>query len=325
MFEKNELIKNLLPFEKNLADLFKKITELNKLAEHGKIDFDEEIKMTRKRIDSMRAEIFSKITPHQTVQVARHIMRPTTLDYLGLIFDDFVELHGDRNFGDDTAIVCGLAKLNGKSVVVIGHQKGHTTKDLIARNFGMAHPEGYRKALRIMRIAVRAHKPIISFIDTPGAYPGIGAEERGQSEAIAKNLREMANLTVPFISIITGEGGSGGALGIGMGNRVLMMEYSIYSVISPEGCASILFRDASKAPYAAEASKITAKDLLKLGIIDEIIKEPIGGAHNDYKQVASNIKVSILKYLDSLSKFSPRELVADRYNKYRKMGIYSET
>ncbi|MGB9612789.1 MAG: acetyl-CoA carboxylase carboxyltransferase subunit alpha, partial [Candidatus Margulisiibacteriota bacterium] len=228
------------------------------------------------------------------------------------------------NFADDPAIVAGIAKLDGKSVVVLGHQKGHTTKENLARNFGMANPEGYRKALRVMRLAERYGKPIISFIDTPGAYPGIGAEERGQAEAIAKNLREMAELTVPFISIITGEGGSGGALGIAMGNRVLMMEFAIYSVISPEGCASILFRDASRAKEAASSMKITAKDLYELGVIDEIIKEPIGGAHQDPELAAKNIKSAIIKHLEPLLSLSHRELIADRYNKYRKMGIFNK-
>ena len=218
----------------------------------------------------------------------------------------------------------GLAKLANRSVVVMGHQKGHTTKENLARNFGMANPEGYRKALRLMRFAERYNKPIISFIDTSGAYPGLGAEERGQAEAIAKNLREMAELTVPFISIITGEGGSGGALGIAMGNRVLMLEFSIYSVISPEGCASILFRDASRAKEAAIALKITANDLLALGVIDDIIKEPVGGAQSDPEFTAKNIKAAIVKHLEPLLSLSQRELIADRYSKYRKLGIYSE-
>ncbi|MBI5399579.1 acetyl-CoA carboxylase carboxyltransferase subunit alpha [Candidatus Saganbacteria bacterium] len=267
---------------------------------------------------------FNNLTPLQIVQIARQIQRPTTLDYINCIFTDFVELHGDRNFGDDPALVAGLAKLDGCSVAVMGHQKGKSTKENLARNFGMANPEGYRKALRIMRIAERNHKPIISLIDTPGAYCGIGAEERGQAEAIAKNLREMTELTIPFVTVITGEGGSGGALGIGMGNRVLMLEYSIYSVISPEGCASILFRDAKRANDAALAMKITAPDLLKLGVIDEIIKEPPGGAHNDVQQSASNIKSAIIKHLGPLLSLSQRELIADRYNKFRKMGFFSE-
>lgn len=325
MAEKNLNIKNLLEFEKPLLELFKKIEELNKMSESSKLDMSEEIKMIKKRIETLRREIFSKLSPIQIVQIARHIMRPTTLDYIKLICEDFVEIHGDRNFSDDPALVSGLAKINGQPLVVIGHQKGHNTKELIFRNFGMANPEGYRKALRLMRLAMRYKRPILSLIDTPGAYPGIGAEERGQAEAIAKNLRAMAELTVPFVAIITGEGGSGGALGIGMGNRVLMLEFSIYSVISPEGCASILFRDASRAPQAARASKITSRDLLELDVIDEIIKEPAGGTHNDYEASARNIKTAALKHFKELSKLSPRELIADRYRKYRKMGIFVES
>jgi len=319
MAEKNNL--NLLEFEKPLLELFKKIDELKKVND---LDMSEEIKMLNKRIETLRREIFSKLSPIQIVKVARHIQRPTTLEYINMIFTDFVELHGDRNFSDDPAMVGGMAKLNGKPVMVIGHQKGHTTKELLARNFGMANPEGYRKALRLMRIANRFNKPIITLVDTPGAYAGITAEERGQAEAIAKNLREMAALNVPFVTVITGEGGSGGALGIAMGNKVMMMEYSVYSVISPEGCASILFRDASRAPEAAAKSKMTANDLLELGVIDEIIKEPVGGAHNNYELAAQNIKAAVLKQLDDLGNLSPRELIADRYQKYRKMGIFTE-
>jgi len=321
---KPENIKPLLEFEKPLQELFDKLEKLKAVSASGKMDMSEEVKMMEKRIESMRREIFSKLNPIQFVQVARFIQRPTTLEYINYIFEYFVELHGDRNFADDPAMVAGIAKLEGRSVVVMGHQKGHSTKENLARNFGMANPEGYRKALRIMRLAERYGKPIVSFIDTPGAYPGIGAEERGQAEAIAKNLREMAELTVPFISIITGEGGSGGALGIGMGNRVMMLEFSIYSVISPEGCASILFRNAARANDAAVAMKITAKDLLELGVIDEIIKEPVGGAHNDPQLTAKNIKSAIIKQLEPLLSLSHRELIADRYNKYRKMGIFNE-
>ncbi|KPJ69254.1 acetyl-CoA carboxylase subunit alpha [candidate division WOR-1 bacterium DG_54_3] len=319
---KDNAIKNLLEFENPLFELYDKLEKLKRVSTSGKMDMSQETKMMEKRIETLRRDIFSKLTPIQIVQVARHMQRPTTLDYIDLIFEDFIELHGDRNFSDDPALVTGIAKLNDRSVVVIGHQKGKTTKENLARNFGMANPEGYRKALRVMRIAERYEKPIISLIDTPGAYPGIGAEERGQAEAIAKNLREMAELTVPFIVVITGEGGSGGALGIGMGNRVLMLEFSIYSVISPEGCASILFRDAKRANDAAMAMKITAKDLLQLGIIDEIIKEPVGGAHNNPELAASFIKSAIIKHLKPLLSLSHRELIADRYHKYRKMGIF---
>jgi acetyl-CoA carboxylase carboxyl transferase subunit alpha len=314
----------LLEFEKPLLEYYAKIEKLQGLQVSDKLDLSEEIKMLEKRIESTRRDIYSHLNPIQIVQVARFILRPTTLEYIGMIFDDFVELHGDRNFSDDAAMVTGIAKLDGRSVVVIGHQKGHSTKENLARNFGMATPEGYRKALRVMRLAERYNKPIISFIDTPGAYCGIGAEERGQAEAIAKNLREMAELTVPFISVITGEGGSGGALGIGMGNRVLMLEFAVYSVISPEGCASILFRDATRANEAAVAMKITSKDHLELEVIEDIIKEPIGGAHQDPKLTAKNIKAAILKHLTPLLSFSPRELISDRYNKYRKLGIYNE-
>jgi len=313
-----------LPFEKPLHDLYHKKEELEKMAATSKMDMTEEIRLLEKRIEAQHKDIFSKLTPIQTVQIARHMQRPTTLDYIGYILTDFVELHGDRNFSDDPAMITGIAKLDGRSVAVIGHQKGKSTKENIARNFGMANPEGYRKALRVMRIAERQNKPIISFIDTPGAYCGIGAEERGQAEAIAKNLREMAELTVPFVSVVTGEGGSGGALGIGMGNRVLMLEFAIYSVISPEGCASILFRDAKRSNDAAMAMKITSKDLLELGVIDEIIKEPVGGAHNDPARAAAHIKAALIKNLTPLLSLSHRELLSDRYNKFRKMGIFEE-
>ena len=322
--KKNNTQKNLLPFEKPLLELYQKLEDLRGVSATSKMDMREEIKMMEKRIDSMRRNIFSKLTPIQVVQVARHMQRPTTQDYINFILEDFIELHGDRNFSDDPALITGIAKLDGRPVVIIGHQKGKTTKENLARNFGMANPEGYRKALRVMRIAERYEKPIISLIDTPGAYPGIGAEERGQAEAIAKNLREMAELTVPFISIVTGEGGSGGALGIGMGNRVLILEFGIYSVISPEGCASILFRNAARANEAAVAMKITAKDLLGLGVIDEIIREPIGGAHNDPELAATFLKSAIIKNLEPLLSLSHRELIADRYNKFRKMGVFLE-
>src|SRR3989339_2055540 len=323
----------LLEFEKPLLELYKKIDDL-KMQD---MDMSEEIKMLEKRIETLQRDIFSNLTPIQIVQVARHIKRPTTLDLINLIFNDFVEMRGDRNFSDDPAMVGGLAMLPGckksnplgetifdQPVVLIGQQKGSNTKENIKRNFGMAHPEGYRKALRLMHLAERFNAPIISFIDTPGAFCGIGAEERGQSEAIAKNLRSMAGLSVPFISIVTGEGGSGGALGIGMGNRVLMLEFSIYSVISPEGCASILFRDAKRANDAAMAMKITSKDLLELGVIDEIIKEPVGGAHNDPARAAAHIKAALIKNLTPLLSLSHRELLSDRYNKFRKMGIFEE-
>ena len=320
-----EDIKGLLDFEKPLIDLYKKIDDLKKISKSGKIDLAAEAKAIEERIEQQRKEIFSKLTPLQIVQVARHIQRPTTLDYIKLIFEDFIELHGDRHFSDDPAIVGGMAKLNGQSVMVIGHQKGSTTKENIERNFGMANPEGYRKALRLMKLADKFNKPIVILIDTPGAYPGIGAEERGQSEAIARNIFEMFELGVPVICIVTGEGGSGGALGIGIGNRVLILEFAIYSVISPEGCASILFRDASKANIAAERQRITSKDLLELKVVDEIIKEPVGGAHNDPAKASDFIKKAIIKHLKELSVLSREELAEDRYKEFRKMGIFEES
>jgi acetyl-CoA carboxylase carboxyl transferase subunit alpha len=314
----------LLDFEKPLSDLRQKIEELKKLSQEGKLDLSEEIKAMEERLNNLRREIFTHLSPIQIVQVARYTTRPTTLDFAGLIFEGFIQIHGDRYFGDDPAMVAGLAKLNGQPVMVIGHQKGKTTKENLARNFGMANPEGYRKALRAMQIAQKFDRPVITLVDTPGAYPGIGAEERGQAEAIAKNLKLMSEFSVPIIVVITGEGGSGGALGIGVGNRVLMLEYAIYSVISPEGCASILFRDAGRANEAAQNMHITAKDLLNLGVIDEIIKEPLGGAHNDYELAAKNIKAALLKHLSELKALSHQDLINNRYQKFRKMGEFVE-
>jgi acetyl-CoA carboxylase carboxyl transferase subunit alpha len=301
--------KGLLEFEKPLIELFKKIEELKKLSKGGKIDLSSEIRALEVRIEHQRKELFSDLSPMQIVSIARHQLRPTMLDMVKHIFTDFLELHGDRLYADDPAMVGGIAKLDGRSVVIIGQQKGNNTKENIYRRWGMANPEGYRKALRLMKMAERFDKPIITFIDISGAYPGIEGEERSVAEAIARNLREMSSFTVPMIVVITGEGGSGGALGIGIGNKVLMMEFSIYSVISPEGCASILFRDATKAPFAAEELKITAKDLLELKVIDEIIKEPIGGAHTNAEATAKNIKASLLKNLEELDKLSKEQLV----------------
>ncbi len=322
-----EEVKNLMEFEKPLTSLYKKVEELRKITESGRIDLSQEIRMMERRIEHLKREIYSNLSPIQIVQIARHMERPTTLDYIGLICEDFIELHGDRGYADDPAMVGGLAKINGEKIVIIGHQKGKTTKENLQRNFGMAHPEGYRKALRLMKLAEKFGKPIVTLVDTPGAYPGIGAEERGQAEAIARNLREMSEITVPIIVVITGEGGSGGALGIGVGNRVLMMEFSIYSVISPEGCASILFRDATRAAEAAEAMKITSKDLLELDVIDEIIKEPTGGAHKNYEVSAKNLKTAILKHLGEVSALSKDEIISERYKKFRDMGLFltSET
>lgn len=314
----------LLDFEKPVVELEKKILSLKVSAEHSKIDFSSEIAELEEKKEKLKKEIYGSLTSWQKVMLARHPSRPYTLDYVKFICENFVELHGDRVFGDDPALVCGLATIDNKPVVVIGHQKGRTIQENIDRNFGMAHPEGYRKALRLMKMAEKFNRPIITFIDTAGAYPGIAAEERGQAEAIARNLREMSYLEVPVISIIIGEGGSGGAIGIGVANKVAMLENAYYSVISPEGCAAILFRDASKSKEATEALKITAKDLLKNGVIDEIIKEPVGGAHVDAVETAMNIKRFINKSLTSLSKMTKQQLADDRYLKFRKIGVFEE-
>lgn len=262
------------------------------------------------------------ITAWQRIQLARHPKRPYTLDYINNIMTDFIELHGDRCFGDDKAIVGGLAKLEERDLLVIGHQKGRDTKENLMRNFGSAHPEGYRKAMRLMKLAEKFNLPIVVFIDTPGAYPGIGAEERGQAYSIAYNIREMSRVAVPIIVFVIGEGGSGGALGIGIGDRICVLENAYYSVISPEGCAAILWKDQSKAPLAAEALKLTAADLLSFGIIDEIIEEPEGGAHNDHSKAAVRVKETILKYLDELLPLSKDEILSQRFKKFRKIGVF---
>jgi len=306
-----------MEFEKPLMELEKKIEELAVLAES--MDLSAEIAKLEKRADKMRADIFSNLSRWQTAQIARHINRPFTMDYLNLIFTEFTELHGDRLFGDDHAIVGGPARLDGEPVMVIGHQKGRDTKEKVYRNFGMPNPEGYRKALRLMQMAEQFKMPVITFVDTPGAFPGIGAEERGQAEAIARNLREMAALTVPIIVVITGEGGSGGALAIAVGDRVLMLEYSVYAVISPEGCAAILWSDGTKGAQAAEALKLTANDIKELEVIDEIIKEPLGGAHRDHEAMAKALHEALARNLAELKKLSPEQLVEERYQKFRKM------
>ncbi len=314
----------VLDFEKPVVELEKKILSLKVSAEHSKIDFSGEIEDLEKKKEALKKEIYGSLTSWQKVMLARHPDRPYTLDYVKIIFENFVELHGDRAFGDDSALVCGLATIDNKPVVVIGHQKGRSIQENMDRNFGMAHPEGYRKALRIMKMAEKFNRPIITFIDTAGAYPGIAAEERGQAEAIARNLREMSYLEVPVISIVIGEGGSGGAIGIGVANKIAMLENAYYSVISPEGCAAILFRDASKSKEATEALKITAKDLLKNNVIDEIIKEPVGGAHVDAVETAMNIKRFINRSLTALSKMKGQALADDRYEKFRKMGVFED-
>src|SRR5881296_2011389 len=311
-----------LDFEEPLLELETRIAELQALDDPAQ---REEIGKLEERLQRLRQKVFASLTAWQTTQLARHSRRPHTRDFCKLLFEDFLELHGDRLYRDDPAIVGGLARFNGEGVVVIGHQKGRDTREKIARNFGMPHPEGYRKALRLMQMAQKFGKPVITFVDTPGAYPGLGAEERGQAEAIARNLREMAGLRTPILTVVTGEGGSGGALAIGMGNRVLMLEYAIYSVISPEGCAAILWGDASKAPEAAESMRITAPDLLKLGVIDAIIPEPVGGAHRDWEGAAGHLREALRDQLGQLASKPADSLVAERYEKFRKIGAFEET
>ncbi len=313
-----------LEFEKPLLELEQRIDELRSFADSQSIDVAKELGRLEAKAEELRQEIYGKLTRWQITQIARHPRRPYTLDYIKNVGIDFTELHGDRRYGDDEAIVAGLGLFGERKVVIIGHQKGRDTKQNILRNFGMAHPEGYRKALRVMSLGAKFGRPIITFVDTPGAYPGIGAEERGQAEAIATNLHTMSRLPVPIIVIVIGEGGSGGALGIGVGDRVLMLEYSIYSVISPEGCASILFRDAARAREAAEAMKITARDLEGLGVIDEIIQEPSGGAHRDPALTAKRVAAAIERHLSELEGLSGEELVRRRLAKFMAMGEYRE-
>jgi len=313
-----------LEFEKPLINLRKKLDELKLITQNADVDLTDEIEKLELRLHNLEEEIYKNLEPWDRVQIARHPNRPTTLDYVNYLFEDFFECHGDRTFGDDEAIVAGIAKYKGRPVTVIGHQRGKDTKENIRRNFGMPHPEGYRKALRLMFQAQKFNRPIICFIDTKGAYPGKAAEERGQSEAIARNLFEMAGLTVPIVCIVIGEGGSGGALALGVGNHIHMLENSTYSVISPEGAASILWKDASLAKKAAESMKITAQDLKQLEIIDEIIPEVKGGAHNNIKEQANLIDAVLKKSLDELSKLSKDELVQDRYQKFAKIGQYAE-
>nr|WP_301553546.1 acetyl-CoA carboxylase carboxyl transferase subunit alpha [Desulfuribacillus stibiiarsenatis] len=309
-------------FEKPLTELREKIDELKKFTISSDIDLSDEIAKLEERAVKLENEIYGNLSPWQKTQIARHSLRPTSLDYIKAIFEDFIELHGDRSFADDPAIVGGIAILNGQPVTVLGHQKGKDTKDNIARNFGMPHPEGYRKALRLMKQAEKFKRPIICLIDTPGAYPGKAAEERGQGEAIAKNLFEMAGLTVPIISIVTGEGGSGGALALGVADRIYMLENAIYSVISPEGAAALLWKDASLAQKAAETMKITAKDLYGFNIIDGIIEEPKGGAHKDTGKTADAMKSIIVSALEELYHLSKDEMLKQRYNKYKNIGCY---
>jgi len=315
---------NYLEFEKPLAELEAKIGELRDFSTDN-VDFSSDILKLEKKSDKLKKEIFSNLSRWQRTQLARHADRPYVLDYIDLIFTDWFEVHGDRNFRDDPALVCGFARFEGQPCCVIGHQKGRNTKEKVHRNFGMPNPEGYRKALRVMQMAEQFGLPIFTFVDTPGAFPGIGAEERGQAEAIARNLREMASLKVPVIVTIAGEGGSGGALAIAVGNRVLMMEYSVYAVISPEGCAAILWGDGAKGPQAAEALKLTARDVESLGcVIDDVVPEPLGGAHADHKTTANTLKEYLKRHLDELSLLSADELIEQRYQRFRNMTQVEE-
>jgi acetyl-CoA carboxylase carboxyl transferase subunit alpha len=311
-----------LEFEKPILELENRIAELS--ASGDPLAVRDEIARLEDRLRRLQQRVYGGLSAWQRAQIARHPKRPHTLDLVRLLFEDFIELHGDRVFGDDAAIVAGLAQFEGEPVAVIGHQKGRDTRENIARNFGMPHPEGYRKALRIMQLAARFGKPIVTLIDTPGAYPGLGAEERGQAEAIARNLREMAALSTPIVCVVTGEGGSGGALAIGVGNRVLMLEHAIYSVISPEGCAAILWGDAAKAPEAARLMRTTAAELLRLGVIDGIVPEPVGGAHRNWEQTATNLRAALRDQLWQLRSRSGERLVQERYEKFRKIGVFEE-
>jgi acetyl-CoA carboxylase carboxyl transferase subunit alpha len=313
-----------LDFEKPLLELEKQIRDLKSLAGSGHPEIAEQVAKLERIADKKRRETYEKLTRWERVQLARHPLRPYSSDYIGMIASEFVELHGDRLYSEDRAVIGGLAVIDGHKVVIVGQQKGRDTKENLARNFGMPHPEGYRKALRLMRIAAKFGKPVVTLVDTPGAFPGVGAEERGQAEAIARNLVEMARLPVPILVIIIGEGGSGGALGIGVGDVVLMMEYAVYSVISPEGCAAILWGDRGKAEEAAEALRLTAPDLLQLGIVDGMIAEPVGGAHRDPRAAASALRKSISENLDMLEATPVSELLERRLEKYSRMGVYEE-
>lgn len=310
----------ILEFEKPLIELEEKIRELQNFMQDKNLDLEDEINKLKERAKNLQEDIYSNLEAWEILKISRHTDRPTTLDYIKYITDDFIELHGDRKFSDDLALIGGIALIDDRPVTIIGHQKGESTKENLKRNFGMAHPEGYRKAMRLMKQAEKFSRPIITLINTPGAYPGIGAEERGQAEAIARNIMEMSALEVPIIVVVIGEGGSGGALGIGVGDEIMMFEYSYYSVSSPEACAAILWKDSEKADKAAEALTITAHDLKKLGIIDTIISEPAGGAHKNPEKAAKLLKEELNKSLNKLTELSVEKLKTDRYNKYRKMG-----
>jgi acetyl-CoA carboxylase carboxyl transferase subunit alpha len=315
---------NGLEFERPIIELEERIKELETFSSERDIDLSSEIKKLTQKLDSLKQEIYGSLTAWQRIQIARHPQRPYTLDYIKMMMTDFVEFHGDRLFGDDKAIICGFAKLGDVKVAIVGHQKGRDTKENIERNFGCAHPEGYRKAMRVMKLAERFGLPIAILIDTPGAYPGIGAEERGQAQAIAENIRDMFGLKTPIVCCVIGEGGSGGALGIGVGDKVLMFENSYYSVISPEGCSAILWKDSSKAQEASETLKLTASDLLRFKIIDEIVPEPLGGIHKDPELASNNLKEAFLASFERLAQEPLEKLIQERYKKFRKIGELEE-
>jgi len=315
---------NFLEFEQPIAELEAKIDELRFVSNDAEVNIGEEIARLRAKSRALTTSIFANLNPWQIAQLARHPQRPYTLDYIATVFTDFQELHGDRMYADDPAIVGGLARLEGRPIVLIGQQKGRDTKERVRRNYGMPKPEGYRKALRLMHLAERFELPVVTLIDTPGAYPGVGSEERGQSEAIARNLFEMATLRTPIVSIVIGEGGSGGALAIGVSDRLLMLEYGIYSVISPEGCASILWKSADKKELAAEAMGVTAERLAKLGLVDEVIKEPLGGAHRDPQAAADELKAALLRHLSDLDGATTAELLESRRARIRGYGVFAE-
>lgn len=312
----------ILDFEKPIYELEAKINELKNFGANKNIALDPEIKRLEQKLESMKDKVYNNLTPWQRVQIARHPDRPYTFDYIRMMMTDFMEIHGDRQFADDLALVGGFAMIDDVKVMVMGHQKGRDTKENVMRNFGCAHPEGYRKAMRLMRIAEKFQMPIITLIDTPGAYPGVGAEERGQAQAIAENLKDMATIKTPIIAVVIGEGGSGGAIGIGVADKVCMLQHSYYSVISPEGCASILWRSSTKAPDAALALKINSEHLLEFGIVEEVIPEPSGGVHHDPVTVSKNLKKSLLKFIKELTSLSTEELVNKRYEKFRTVGAF---
>jgi acetyl-CoA carboxylase carboxyl transferase subunit alpha len=316
---------SFLEFEKPIAELEAKIDELRFVSSDAEVNIGEEIARLRARSRALTMSIFANLTPWQVAQLARHPQRPYTLDYAAAICEEFYELHGDRMYADDLAIVGGLARFGGRSIMLIGHQKGRDTKERVRRNYGMPKPEGYRKALRLMKMAERFRLPVVTLVDTPGAYPGVGSEERNQSEAIARNLFEMSRLRVPVITVVIGEGGSGGALAVGVCDRLIMLQYSVYSVISPEGCASILWKSADKKELAAEAMGITAERLDKFGLVDEIVKEPLGGAHRDPQVVADALQESLLRHLNEVTQWPEEELVARRYARLRAQGVYHAT